>query len=230
MINMLHTNINFEWRWNHWPLSGDARIAKILVDELLPLTEYDHGFRFSVDVSDSSKLSILITLSTDDKYRRRTETSQDLVLRDKILPLVNHATVLVAKKNGTKLDEHLWFNIFLLGKALASLSPHLTTFRVIAQESETMFDAWATDSQDTRDLSTAHKFFPTLYVSLCGLPLRKGATQCSQLRGHYSHTQAADLRDNMNLQRPAHVRIDLSMCSNIVVKNSEWVYSSAENL
>jgi hypothetical protein len=222
MINMVCENINFEWRWNHWPLSGNVGIAKVIVEEHFPPTENDHGLELGVEVPDSSKLSILIRLSTDDNSRRRTDSSQESALHDKILPQVDHVTVIIAMKNGSKLDEHLWFNIFLLSKALASRSPHLTTLRVVAQESEVVFDACAADTKGTRESSTTHEFFPTPYESLVELPLRKGATQCAQLR------QTADRRNNMTVQKPAHARIDSSMRSNMAMKESEWVYSSVD--
>jgi hypothetical protein len=226
MIDMLHDNISFEWRWNHWPLSGNAGIAKVLVVvSTLPM-DSDGFADHDAEPPASSKLSVTITLSTDDKSRRRNETAQDQAMSDDILPQVDHATIMVTKKNGSKLDEHLWFNIFLLSKALASRSPQIKTLQIIAQESEVLVDTWTTSVQDTPKSVATKEFFPSPYESLAGLPLRAGMVHGTPTPKGHPRVLDSTTRKNLNL-RPAHVRMD--SCMGLVVKRREWVYSSMED-
>lgn len=225
---MLHNNINFEWRWNHWPLIGNAGIAKVSVGDTKSPEATACLSSDSEHFQPPNKLSILITLSTDDKSRRRNETTKDQAFQDEILPHLNHATIAVAKRNGGKLDNHLWFNIFLLTKALASRSPLLMSLRIVAQESEIVFDAWVADSRGISSLGAAKQFFPSPYESLAGLPLCEGAVQCSQPTKEQFCAQRIETRKTLTMQRPTHHRIDSSMASSVVVKRAEWVYSRLE--
>jgi hypothetical protein len=229
MIDMLHDNVSFEWRWNYWPLSGNAGISKVLVEEPTSPMESDGWSKHKAQALDSNTLSILITLSTDDKSGRRNENARDQALHDDILPYVDHVTIMVAKMNGSTLDGYLWFNIFLLSKALASRSPHLTTLRIVAQESQVAFDTWTMDAKDAPKSAASKKFFPSPYESLAGLPLCVGPVQSARTPKGYPWVQDSTLGNSLNLKRPTHTRMDSSMGSSLVVKRSEWVYSSVRN-
>jgi hypothetical protein len=229
MIDMLHDNISFDWRWNHWPLSGNAGITKVFVEGPTLSIESVGWSGNDWRSSGPTNLSISVTLSTDDGSRRRKETAQDRALQDEFLPHITYATVVVAKENGGNLDHHLWFNIFLLSKALASRSSQLKTLKVIAQEAKVVFDICAVNTQDIPQTGTRKEFFSSPYGSLAGLSLQDGAVQGARASKGYSCIQDSTTCKHLNVQRPAHVRIDSCVGSSIVVKRSEWVYSSAEN-
>jgi hypothetical protein len=213
---MQHHKISSEWRWNHWPLSGNDGIAKIFLDETSPLVADNNWPNDIVGFESLSDLTITIELSIGDKSQRRNESVQDQALNDQILPYVSHATVVFVRKNGEKLGEHMWFNIFLLSKALASRSPNLTTLTIVAQGSKNVSDGWSISSKSAAPID----FFPSPYMSLAGLPLRS----CP---GHdEEHSHSVTMGDNLGVERPPHVRMDSGMGVRIVVRKAIWVYAN----
>lgn len=191
---MLHDKISSEWRWNHWPLAGNDGISKVLLDSS-PLSMLS-SLRWDGDINSScsDKLSIIIELSVKDIRRRRVETAQDQAVNDQILPHVVHATVLVSSKDSNKFDNHLWFNIFLLNKALASRSPHLTTLKIIAHGSADVTSDWNEAPELTKDID----HLPSPYASLAGLPLRRR----SRLR--WSDGECTERDQCRSADRPTH--------------------------
>jgi hypothetical protein len=134
--------ISSEWRWNHWPLAGNDGISKFSVDAssylALSLSRPDD----EVHPNSFNYLTITIQLSINDTSMRRTGTTRDQTVNDQIFFRNIHATILVSSKHSSKLEDHLWFNIFLLSKALASRSLHLTTLEIIAQGSADIINDW----------------------------------------------------------------------------------------
>jgi hypothetical protein len=213
---MQHHKFSSEWRWNHWPLSGNDGIAKIRLEDASPLVADNDWHNDIVGLESLSDLTITIELSIEDNSQRRNESAQDQALNDQILPYVSHATVVFVRKNGEKLSEHLWFNIFLLSKALASRSPNLTTLTIVAQASNNVSDGWSTLSKSAAPMD----FFPSPYISLAGLPLRNYPGQDEE------HSHSATMGDNLGVERSPHVRMDSSMGVRIVVRKAIWVYAN----
>jgi hypothetical protein len=79
-------------------------------------------------------LSIIINLSVNSAMNYSQANADEKRVTDQLLPLVSRATIAVGNDATGELDEHLWFNIFLLSKALASRAPRLTTIKVTATE------------------------------------------------------------------------------------------------
>jgi hypothetical protein len=213
---MQHHKISSEWRWNHWPLSGNDGIAKIFLEEASPLVADNDWHNDIVGFESLSDLTITIELLIGDKSQRRNESAKDQALNDQILPYVSHATVVFVRKNGEKLGEHLWFNIFLLSKALASRSPNLTTLTIVAQASKNVTDGWSISSKSAAPID----FFPSPYMSLAGLPLRSCPGQDED------HSHYATMGDNLGVERPPHVRMDSGMGVRRVVRKAIWVYAN----
>ena len=205
-----------EWRWNHWPLAGNDGISKVRLDTSPPLTL---GPSRQYGNMSSDKLAIIMELSVNDTSKRRMETAQDQAVNDQVLPHAVHATILVPSKDGSKFDDHLWFNIFLLSKALASRSPYLTTFKILAQGSADVTSDWNETPGSTKRV----EHLPSPYASLAGLPLRRR----SRLR--WSGGECTGRQQCRSADRLAHNRKDSTTGElHKFVRQGVWTYTSVD--
>jgi hypothetical protein len=171
----LSHEINAEWRWNHWPLSGNAAVSKICVPDapspnaLMVSREWCDDYLKSACFHD---LSITVNISVHSATNYSQAYADEKRVADQLLPRVSRATIVVGNDATGKLDEHLWFNIFLLSKALASRAPRLTTIKVVATELVNRPLDCVEQNQMCSELGDRQEFFPSPYESLVGLPLR----------------------------------------------------------
>jgi hypothetical protein len=117
-------------------------------------------------------LSIIINLSVNSATNYSQANANEKKVTDQLLRLVSGATIVVGNDATGKLDEHLWFNIFLLSKALASRAPRLTTIKVTATEIANRPIDRIEQNEICSKFCNREEFFLSPYESLVGLPLR----------------------------------------------------------
>ncbi|KAF1917509.1 hypothetical protein BDU57DRAFT_537180 [Ampelomyces quisqualis] len=134
--NLSH-EIRIRRRWNHWPLSGNAGIATIILENTpytSVLLSYSRLRDEYLEAEHFRNLHLTIALSLDGNARDTTEDVSDQRINDQILPRIKSVTVLLTKKGSGKIYDHLWFNVFILSKMLATRSPNLEMIKVVAHE------------------------------------------------------------------------------------------------
>jgi hypothetical protein len=104
-------------------------------------------------------LSIIINLSVNSATNYSQANANEKKVTDQLLRLVSGATIVVGNDATGKLDEHLWFNIFLLSKVTATEIANRPIDRIEQNEICSKF-------------CNREEFFLSPYESLVGLPLR----------------------------------------------------------
>lgn len=183
ILSYLTHEVESRWRWNYWPLGGNAAIATIhlqAVPSLNVMLACTRLYEESLASCNMNRLSVEIDLALDNRCTYITESARDQAVNGDILPRIVRATIHVAAEaRSQSLYDHIWFNISALSKALAAQSPNLTMVRVIAMD--------ITDTQDIQNhqtkVSAGFDFFgassKSPYEELAGLPLHEQAVGSS---------------------------------------------------
>lgn len=151
ILGFLTREVKSKWRWNYWPLSGNAGIATIHlwgIPTLSVMLTCSCLCKESLAVSNTTGLSVIIDLALDNGCTYITENARDQIINEFVLPRIASATINVAAEpRSRQLYDHMWFNISLLSKALAAQSSNLTTIKVIAKNLTDTPDATSNHSK-----------------------------------------------------------------------------------
>lgn len=136
ILSHLTTEVKSRWRWNYWPLSGNSGISTIHLHGMPSLNVVLSCTRLceeSLALSNTNQLSVVIDLSLDNRYTNIIENNRDQTINEYILPRIVSATINAAAPPGGQLGDHIWFNISILGKALAARSSNLKTITLVTK-------------------------------------------------------------------------------------------------
>jgi hypothetical protein len=140
ILSYLTHEVKSRWRWNYWPSSGNAGIATIRLQHMPSLNVMLSSTRLCEEAlvsSNTNRLSVVIDLSLINGCKYITENARDQTINEYMLLRVVSATINVTAEPGDrKLYDHIWFNVSVLGKALAARSPDLALIRFVAKDAK----------------------------------------------------------------------------------------------
>jgi hypothetical protein len=171
-----------------------------------------------------NKLSIIINLTGSCRAGRSQENDTEKGVNEQLLPLVSCAPIVVGNDAAGELGSHLWFNIFLFSKALASRAPLLTTIRVVATEVAYRPIDCIEQNPICSDLGSCQDFFPSPYESLAGLLLCAHEEDCCH-RG--CKTVARDVVDMAGGRTGIAMAGSVFMCKRDA-RTAAWFYTGEE--
>lgn len=176
ILSYLTHEVRSKWRWNYWPLGGSAGIATIRVHSMPSLNvmlSCTRLYEESLASSNINHLSIVIDLQLDESGTYATGSARDQRMNEFILPRIASATINIAARPGKRLDEHMWFNVDLLSKALAARSTELARIKVVAKDGIRPAKAQSSRSDICTGLENSGSFLEIPPASLAYLLLPK---------------------------------------------------------
>jgi hypothetical protein len=140
IYHYLSQEIDFNWRWNHWPLSGNEGISKVCLKDAPMLSVLLTSHRLYDEYLESEHFkntAITIDLAGDSRDHKDT---RGITFEDQILSRITLVNILVDMGRIRISERQRWMNIFLLGRALTIFSPKLATLEIRAQNSEDLLE------------------------------------------------------------------------------------------
>tara|TARA_R110002003_G_scaffold149_4_gene13524 strand:+ start:2367 stop:3107 length:741 start_codon:yes stop_codon:yes gene_type:complete len=132
----LYHDIEFEWRWNYWPLSGADGIAAVCLEDahyltLLLTCRQIHNEYLASTRGRALTITLKVCLGGEDFYRREDSRYRGLI--DQLLPRIGRLNILMCNRRpGDNMARHFWFEIYLLSQALRDRLPRMTMLQITA--------------------------------------------------------------------------------------------------
>ncbi|KAH7063868.1 hypothetical protein BKA63DRAFT_572749 [Paraphoma chrysanthemicola] len=136
IFSYLWHHIEFDWRWNHWPLTGGDGIANVCIEKApypsLLLTNAQLHDEYAESASHCAPyVTLKVRLGTTGVYHR--EEGRYHGLMDQILPRISRLRIILYNNRpGNNMTSHFWFEIYLLGQVLRDQARRMDTFELIA--------------------------------------------------------------------------------------------------
>jgi hypothetical protein len=132
----LYHDIEFEWRWNYWPLSGADGMAAVSLENapylslLLTCRQIYNEYLVST-LGRAPTITLKVCLGSEDFYRR--EDSRYRGLMNQLLPRIGRLNILMCNRRpADNMARHFWFEMYLLSQALRDRLPRMKILQITA--------------------------------------------------------------------------------------------------